>query len=136
MNAGDEIIEVSLMPFPSKVVTEVWISAAADKALMGFARCNEGKRFARKLFEVAKAGFVHFESGPVRSEGQGVFAFGIRAHLFRLIGFYGDDGLKDEYFAIDADEKPGQKRGTRISARVAKVARIKQLGLIRKVSTI
>lgn len=83
---------------------------------------------------MAKTGFVHYENGPVRSEGQGVFAFGIRAHLFRLMGFYGDDGLKDEYFAIDADEKPGQKRGRRISDRIDRVARIKKLGLIRKVS--
>ncbi len=47
MDTGDDIIEVRLVVFPSEVATDIWISSAADKALRGFARDNEGKLFTK-----------------------------------------------------------------------------------------
>ncbi len=103
--------------------TQVWIEEAAGKALENFMRERVGLQLAKKVKEYAKAGFSTFAStgGPIRYEWDGVHRIGIRASLFRLIGFYNG---QDEFVIMDAYLKRGQELSSSERRRIDTVARI------------
>ncbi len=105
------IAKVHKLPLPGPLRTEVWASDIALERVAKFRqRGDPSGAFWKKLAKCAQAGFELFERGDdpiVKHEAGGVYRFGIRSSLFRLIGFY--DGSKDCFIVIDAFLKTGQK---------------------------
>lgn len=98
-------------PFDIPVATEVWFS---DQALDDFTKFlkkgDPDGAFLKKLEQVAKVGFeLHIASGILEHRWGGVYRFGIKKSLFRLVGFFepGSDGCS--FLVIRTHMKSGQK---------------------------
>lgn len=110
--------------------TEVLISERAAKELAKqLKRDHLLKRFLKALEHYARAGFARFEGekNPIRYEGEGVWRVAYEPSLFRLIGFYEDEG-KTTFVAIDAFKKRGQRLSGAHRARIKEVARVRREG--------
>lgn len=129
LNLKDKIVfELRLVDKPA---TEVWLTETALEDLSRFARSNDGRRFIKKLSWWSEKGFESFtgkENVPIRYEGDGVYRIGIRASLFRMIGFFDDRS----FIVIDSFTKSGQGLSSAERTRIAQVAKIKALRLWRK----
>ena len=120
----------------SEFATTVWLSRAADKALMKFVRkgAREAAMLLEKVEHWAKAGFANVEGGkgcPIRHEWAGVYRIGRTSSLFRLIGFYENDN-KASFVIIDVLHKRGTQQTKGEIARINVVAQVKREGLWRK----
>jgi hypothetical protein len=110
---GGTRIVVTELKLGVPCATRILISQKASDKLDAFLTEKDSEdRFAKTLKRIAAHGFWNFQ-GPgrtVRPEGGGVFAIGISKFLFRIAGFY-SKADRTEFVAIDAYEKPGQRRG-------------------------
>ena len=116
--------ELPLVPSPK---TSVWFSAAALKAFDEFRGNDSRGIFLKKLRWACQVGFAACETGksPVlAAEGNGVFRFGVKDSLFRLIGFY-EDATKASFLFFDGFTKSGQSLSGPQRARIAGVANIR-----------
>jgi hypothetical protein len=125
------------IPFSRPVLTGIWMSEEAQKQVAKFRRKGDPNgAFWNKFASCAEGGLPNYEFGdpPVmRSEWGGVYRFGIRSSLFRLIGFYEDDTKKD-FLIFESFLKGGQKLSGPERAVIDKVARIKKDRLWKKVT--
>lgn len=114
--------------------TEVWASEDVVRAIDELPEGSKERSVVLgKLVYYARAGFRKHEGKgcPIRNEGDGVFRIGLWADLFRIIGFYTSD-RRDEFIAISAFTKRGQKLVKQERKKIKIVARIKQDGSWRK----
>jgi len=114
--------------------TRVWLSSSVQKDVMKYRRKNDpnGLFWKKLCWCSVEAGFEHAELAEmVRHEGNGVYRFGIKESLFRLIGFY--DGGKSNFIVIDSFLKQGQTLNAAERKRVEEVARVAKAKLWRKV---
>ncbi len=111
-------------------VTQVWYSDHCRDELMSFVRKDpiQGNGFLDKVQHCAKAGFFRHHGGFIRREERGVERLGSRSSLFRVYGFYNGN----EFIAIDAVMKRGQKMSAADRNAVREVARIRDGKLWRK----
>jgi hypothetical protein len=125
-----EPIEVFRVPFKFAPQTGVWLSGATIDDLDTFRQRKrvEFIRFWKKLVWCARIGFSNAEiARVVRSEGKGVFRFGIQDSLFRILGFYELD-RKIAFIGTHSYEKRGQDLGEEGRRLVAIVAEVKRDG--------
>jgi hypothetical protein len=107
--------------------TRLWASDAARESIFDLDKTVRGQ-FLKKLSYYCQHGFAAFSVGdkaPIRHVWGGVYRIGIRSSLYRLVGFFENDG---NFIAIDGFEKRGQKLGAAESARIDKVATVKANG--------
>src|SRR5438552_6404933 len=101
--------EVMEVDFGVVCKTRVWFSQSVHKDVAKFRRKGDPKgAFWMRLERAARNGFELYERGDppmVVNEGNGVFRFGTRDSLFRLIGFYEAD-RKDNFIVPDCFTKP------------------------------
>lgn len=109
--------------------TEVWYSPQVSKALEKLLEqdAKQGGKVLNKLDLYARQGFRNQEGdrGPIRNEGNGVWRIGLWGDLFRILGFYTSD-RKNEFIAIEAFDKKGQKLLKQERKRIKEVAKTKR----------
>jgi len=106
--------------------TKVWVSALGEKEMAEVAP----DQLLAKLEYCAEAGFWNFNGEwPLRREGDGVWAFGIRSHLARIAGYFPVDD-KSVFVIGGAYLKRGQDRGHRGDSVCDRVAQMKREGVI------
>jgi hypothetical protein len=129
--------DVHELRFRSRSETRIWFSEQAAKDVTRFRnRGDPNKTFWKRLERCAANGFALYEQGEwpmVKAEWSGVYRFGVRDSLFRLIGFYEDDS-KQAFIVMDTLLKKGQALSAADRARTDAVAQIKKQKLWRKVS--
>lgn len=104
-------------------MTSLWLSERALSFLE-----DSPPIFQLKLKRCLMSGFENHERGnwpTVKHEWSGVFRFGIKPTLHRLIGFYAS-GNKTSFIAVDGFLKRKQKLSKTERASIDEVARIKK----------
>jgi len=121
------MVEVAEMKFGVPCNTRVWFSSRAASELGRMRKKGDPNgAFWKKFRQCAMDGFGLYESvGIVKHEWSQVYRFGIKSSLFRLIGFYADNG-KGEFIVMDAFDKLGQSLTAPQRARIEEVARVKR----------
>jgi hypothetical protein len=129
--------DVREFPFSVPCKTRIWFSDKAAKEVARFRKKSDPSRtFWKRLLRCAQNGFALYEIGDwpmVKEEWEGVYRFGVRDSLFRLIGFY-EDASRSSFVVIDTLLKKGQKLTTSDKARIDEVVRVKKNRLWRKVA--
>ena len=117
--------------------TRLWISKSALNEVSKFRRKGDPDGpFWKKVLSCCKSGFEGFEHTEppiIKLEWGGVYRFGTRSSLFRLVGFY-DDG-KRSFIVIDAWLKKGQSLNASERQRISEVVNVKNHNLWRKVGS-
>jgi hypothetical protein len=120
--------------FPkARLTTPLWFSLKViDEAKKFRVKGDPDGRFWKKLKWASNVGFPLCQRGDIlKAEWNGVFRFGIKTSLFRIVGFYAEDGTQD-FIAIDAFLKSGQKLGARERQCIDFVVEVKKYGRWRK----
>jgi hypothetical protein len=108
--------------------TRFWVTQAVTD---GIADLDKSRRqiLLKRLERYAKNGFWNYESreGPVKPEWRSAYRIGHADDLFRIIGFYEDDG-KANFIAIDCFLKRGQDLSRAQRNRIDAVADVKASG--------
>jgi hypothetical protein len=123
-------VAVFELPLKKPAKTVIWMS---ESAIHKLSQLKKRKReeyihFLAKLERWAICGFSLAEvAGDVKGYGRGVFRYGIRESLHRIIGFYEQD-RKSSFIGISFYTKSGQKRGHEGDRLTDFVARVKQYG--------
>lgn len=137
----EELIEL----FPGEACrTEVWVSATANRQLQKLAsKKRKRDRVAtllKKLKRCSQDGFEYHDRPstdkgrpfPLAHEWNGVWRFGLRGDLLRLLGFCCSEQEWGEFLIFRVFEKRGQRLNDDEKALVNEVAAIKQSGMYRR----
>ncbi len=116
--------------------TVLLATRAVEEALIEFSQTKDNPKnaFLDKLVYFAETGFEKWigDKRPIRHEWDGIYRIGTDRSLFRIIGFFSNN-QKNEFVAVDAFLKHGQKLSAPERKKIDQAAQIRTAGQWKRV---